>query len=121
MFTMPGWTMFATACASSFPEAAAGPGPDGGTGMPPAPVPEDLGCALDGPGEPEGCLPLEAPAGLLEEVLGAAVPGLATPGPELPLSATDTPAPVAAARTATITTVRGRPRLRGRGGSGTGW
>jgi hypothetical protein len=89
--------------------------------MPPVPVPEDLGAALDGPGEPAGCLPLGAPAGLPEGVLGAADPGLATPGPELPFSAIDTPAPVAAARTATITTVRGCPRLRGRGGSGTGW
>jgi hypothetical protein len=108
MFTMPGWTMFATACASSCPEAAAGGAPAGGTGIPLTLV---LGVLA---AEPAG-LALEDLAGLAAAALGAGVPG---PGP--PRSVITAPTPTAAARTATTSSVRECPRLRGGGGGGSG-
>jgi hypothetical protein len=117
MFTMPGWTMFATVCASSFPEAAAGRAPDGGTGIPLTLVPGVL--PGEGAAEPAGLALGDLPGpGVADAPLWAAVPG-----PGLLRSVITAPAPTAAARTATTSSVRGCPRLRGGGGggSGTGW
>ena len=114
MSTMPGWTMSVTDCVSSFPAAAAGAAPPGGTGIPLTLV---LGVLADEGVPEEAGLTVGDVAGL-----EAAAPGAAVPGLEPPLrSARTPPAPTAAARTATTSSVTGRPRLRGRGGSGIGW
>src|SRR5262245_28889161 len=114
MFTMPGCTLSATACALSAPLTAAG-ALAGGTGMTLRP-----GAAGDGdwPGEAGR---VAVPPGLAGvDALGVTEPGAAASGLEFPRSANTAPAPAAAATTATASIARARRGPRGRGGSGTG-